>query len=57
MQQAKKEQEKKPDPEVLYASRILDLMKSTFKPKVEVINVLKSCDWNPESAFIILMKD
>jgi hypothetical protein len=32
-------------------------MDSTYKPKVEVIAVLKSCDWNPDIAFIILMKD
>jgi hypothetical protein len=29
MKLAKKEEEKKPDPEIIFASRILDLMEST----------------------------
>ena len=40
MQQANNREEKKPDPEVKYASIIMDLMESTQKPRKEVVNAL-----------------
>jgi hypothetical protein len=40
LQEAKKEEEKKPDLEVKYASIIMDLMESTQKPRKEVVNAL-----------------
>jgi hypothetical protein len=47
MQQSKKEEEKKADPEVIHESKIRSLMEiMTLKSRKEVIDALKSCDWD-----------
>ena len=52
MQQSKKEEEKKSDPEVINDSKIRSLMEMTLKSRKDVIDALKSCDWDCESALI-----
>jgi NACalpha-BTF3-like transcription factor len=50
-----KEEEKKADPEVINATKIIDVMESTRKSKREVITALMSCDWDPNSACMKLI--
>jgi NACalpha-BTF3-like transcription factor len=52
MLQSKKEEEKKADPELINDSKIRSLMEMTLKSRKEVIDALKACDWNTESALI-----
>ena len=56
MEEAKKEEEKRSQPpEARFAERIMDLMESTQKPRIEVINALKQWNWDPAQAFMTLI--
>ena len=55
LQQSKKEEEKKADPEEIHESKIRSLMEMTLKSRKDVIDALKSCDWDFESALISLL--
>lgn len=56
MLEAKKEEEKRSQPpEVKFSERIMDLMESTQRPRIEVINALKQWNWDPAQAFMTLI--